>query len=110
VHDVADGGLAVTLAELSVASGVGMAVQGPSVADHSLLFSEAPSRVVVCLAPGSGGEQAGAELRARAGRVGVPVSVLGVAGGDRIVIGDLVDVGVAAATAAWRGAIPAALG
>jgi hypothetical protein len=42
--------------------------------------------------------------------VGVPVSVLGVAGGDRIVIGDLVDVGVAAATAAWRGAIPAALG
>ena len=110
VHDVADGGLALALAELSVASGVGLTVGGAAVAGHASLFSEAPSRVVVCLAPGPEGEQAGAELQARAGRTGMPVSQLGQAGGDRIALGGLVDVGVAEATAAWRGAISSALG
>ncbi|HEX3980917.1 MAG TPA: phosphoribosylformylglycinamidine synthase subunit PurL, partial [Acidimicrobiales bacterium] len=46
VHDVSGGGLGVALAEMAVRSGVGFSVAG--VADHHELFTEAPSRVVVC--------------------------------------------------------------
>jgi phosphoribosylformylglycinamidine synthase len=109
VHDVADGGLALALAEMSVASGVGMEASGPAVADHALLFSESPSRAVVCLPPGPGGERAAAELARRARGAGVALVGLGVAGGDRLVLGGLVDLEVSVATAAWRGAIPLAL-
>ena len=49
VHDVASGGLGLALAEMAVRSGVGFRVAG--VADHGALFSEAPSRVVLCVAP-----------------------------------------------------------
>ncbi|HMC51212.1 MAG TPA: phosphoribosylformylglycinamidine synthase subunit PurL [Acidimicrobiales bacterium] len=110
VHDVSDGGLALALAELAVASGVGLHAHGAAVADHVLLFSESPSRAVVCVAPGENGERAAAELRTRAAGARVPVSELGAAGGERLVIGGLVDVGLEQASEAWRGAIPAALG
>ena len=110
VHDVSDGGLALALAELAVASGVGLHARGAAVADHVLLFSESPSRAVVCVAPGENGERAAAELRTRAAGARVPVSELGAAGGERLVIGGLVDVGLEQASEAWRGAIPAALG
>src|SRR5438105_10700127 len=109
VHDVADGGLALALAEMAVASGVGMEVSGPAVTGHTLLFSESPSRAVVCLPPGPEGERAAAELARRAQGAGVPLVRLGVAGGDRLVLGGLVDLEVSAATEAWRGAIPLAL-
>ena len=46
IHDVSGGGLGVALAEMAVRSGVGLRVAG--VADHHELFTEAPSRVVVC--------------------------------------------------------------
>ena len=46
IHDVSGGGLGVALAELAVRSGIGLRVAG--VADHHELFTEAPSRVVVC--------------------------------------------------------------
>ena len=46
IHDVSGGGLGVALTEMAVRSGVGVRVAG--VADHAELFSEAPSRVVVC--------------------------------------------------------------
>ena len=109
VHDVADGGLALALAEMSVASGVGMEVSGPAVTDHALLFSESPSRAAVCLPPGPDGERAAAELARRALGAGVPLVGLGVAGGDRLVLGGLVDLEVSVAAEAWRGAIPLAL-
>ena len=46
IHDVSGGGLGVALAELAVRSGVGLRVSG--VADHHELFTETPSRVIVC--------------------------------------------------------------
>ena len=49
VHDVSDGGIGVTLAEMAVRSGVGFVVAG--IDGHADLFSEAPSRVVVCVEP-----------------------------------------------------------
>ncbi|MFP5327295.1 MAG: phosphoribosylformylglycinamidine synthase subunit PurL [Acidimicrobiia bacterium] len=102
IHDVSEGGLAVCLAEMAVRSGVGCRVVGPSTAGQ--LFSEAPSRVVVCAEP-----EAAQEIVRRAGEAGVPASFLGASGGDRIVIGDAIDVSVAEARAAWQGAIPNAL-
>ena len=103
IHDVSDGGIGVALAEMAVRSGTGCTVSG--IVGHSALFGEAPSRVVVCVAPAEV-----AAVRDRAGRASVPVTDLGRAGGDRLVIDGLVEVGVAEATEAWATALPRALG
>ena len=97
VHDISGGGLGVALAELAVRSGIGLDVAG--VADHHELFTEAPSRVVVCTTRRN-------EVVARAAEAGVGFRVLGQAGGDRIVIEGLVDLAVAEAVAAWLGRLP----
>jgi phosphoribosylformylglycinamidine synthase subunit PurL len=101
-HDVSDGGLAVALAEMAVRGGVGFTVTGVPGPGH--LFSEAPSRVVVCVAP-----DRGAEVRDRAGDAGVEVVALGRAGGDRLVVDGLLDLALADAAGAWRDAIPSAV-
>jgi phosphoribosylformylglycinamidine synthase len=85
LHDVADGGLALCLAEMALASGVGCQIAG--VPDHRVLFSEASSRVVVCVAD----EAAADEVTRRAGEADVPVTRLGRACGDRLVVEGLVD-------------------
>ncbi|HEX7444239.1 MAG TPA: AIR synthase related protein, partial [Acidimicrobiales bacterium] len=97
IHDVSGGGLGVALAELAVRSGVGLQASG--VGDHHELFTETPSRVIVCTTDSH-------RLLSRAADAGVGFRVLGAAGGDRIVIGDLVDVPVAEATDAWRTRLP----
>jgi phosphoribosylformylglycinamidine synthase len=100
VHDVSDGGLALALAEMAVRGGVGFTVGGvPTAAD---LYSEAPSRVVACVAPGNV-----ASVTGRAGAAGVTVTRLGRAGGDRLVVAGLMDLDLAAATRAWERALPA---
>jgi phosphoribosylformylglycinamidine synthase subunit PurL len=103
IRDVSVGGLGVTLAEMAVASGVGFNVA--RVASHAELFSEAPSRVVLCVAA----EDLTAVEQAAEG-AGVPISRLGVATGDRLKVKDLLDVGLAEATTAWRDRLPDALG
>ncbi len=102
IHDVSEGGLGVALGEMSVRSGVGFSVFG--VAGPGALFSEAPARVVVCVAL-----DRAAEVTARAGAAGVPATELGEAGGDRLLVQGLVDVAVADAVAAATTAIPNAL-
>ena len=102
VHDVSDGGLGVALAEMAVRSGVGFTVTG--VSDHAALFSESPSRVVMCVDAANV-----AAVTARASAAGVPVTELGRAHGDRLVIEGLVDVSLADATRAWRDALPNAV-
>jgi len=66
---------------------------------------EGPSRVVLAVAP----DRAGLVM-AHAEEAGVPVTSLGVAGGDRLAVGGLLDVDLAEATEAWRSALPRALG
>ncbi len=101
LHDVSDGGLGVALAECAVRSGVGAVVDG--VDGHAGLFSESPGRVLVATTDPD-------EVLARAAAAGVAARLLGHCGGDRLVVDGLVDVGVADATAAWRDALPGALG
>ncbi|MHB1518508.1 MAG: phosphoribosylformylglycinamidine synthase subunit PurL [Acidimicrobiales bacterium] len=95
IHDVSGGGLGVTLAEMAIRSGVGVRVAG--IADHHELFSESPSRVVVCTNRRS-------ELVGHAADAGIGFRVLGEGGGDRITVEGLVDVTVeeAASTARRR--------
>ena len=86
-QDCSEGGLAITLAECCIGSGVGAQVDVPAVtpleagafADVVTLFAESPSRVVVSVEPSSE-----AELRDLAARHNVPVRRIGVVGGPRI--------------------------
>ena len=103
VHDVSDGGLGVALAEMAVRAGVGFTVTG--VADHVALFSESPSRVVLSVESTNV-----AAVTAGAAAAGVPVTELGRAHGDRLVVEGLVDVSLVDATGAWRDALPNAVG
>ena len=102
VHDVADGGLGLALAEMAVRSAVGFQVRG--VDGHTELFAEGPSRVVACVSP-----DRFATVLARAEAAGVPLHPLGFAGGDRLVVEGLVDVALNAATARWKDSLPSAM-
>jgi phosphoribosylformylglycinamidine synthase len=102
-HDVAEGGLAVALAELAVASGAGVHVA--HVHDAAELFGEGSGRVVLGVAPD---DLAGVLAAAEA--AGVPAVRLGLATGDRVVVKDLVDLPLEELRSAWRDRLPAALG
>ncbi len=104
-HDVADGGLAVTLAECCIGGpgepvGIRCSADG-SVAPAGFLFGESQSRMVVSVR-----RRAVARLRDLAVHEGVPMSVLGEVRGGRLVIGDLVDVDVQTLRTRWRQALP----
>ena len=93
VHDVSSGGLALALAEMAVAAGTGCAV---ALEDPAELFTELPSRFVVAASEPD-------EVARRAQDLGIPCSVLGRAGGDRVTLGDLVDLPVTALRQAHEG-------
>ena len=104
VRDGADG-VGAALAEMAIASGVGVEVQPPVGADHRWLFAESPSRFVLCVDAADAGA-----VEARCSAAGVPVTVLGKAGGSHIAIGRLVDVPLAVAVDSWRRRLPDLLG
>jgi phosphoribosylformylglycinamidine synthase len=99
IHDVSDGGLALALAEIAVASGVGFEVEG--IASHAELFSESPSRVVVNATP-----EAAEAILTRAKSAGVPASVIGTSGGDRMAVKGLFDHNIGDAVDSWRTSFP----
>ncbi|MCC5951072.1 MAG: phosphoribosylformylglycinamidine synthase subunit PurL [Acidimicrobiia bacterium] len=103
VHDVAEGGVGLALAEMAVHSGEGFSAA--RIDDAVDLFSEAPSRIVVCVEP----EQLTTVLNV-CESAGVPTTRIGVAGGDRLMVKGLVDVALEEATVAWRDRLPNALG
>ena len=103
VHDVASGGLGLALAELAVRSGIG--VQVARVPDAATLFSESPSRAVLCVDP-----ERLTTVEQTLEAAGVSATRIGVAAGDRISVKGLVDVALADATAAYRDRLPEAVG
>ena len=102
-HDLSDGGLAVAMAEASIAGGRGFSIALPDGIAYRFLFSESPTRVVVSCAP-----ESLPGLLDRAAQRGVPASVLGRTGGDALDFGAL-SVGLKQAIARWQGALPSAL-
>lgn len=116
-HDTSHGGLAVTLAEMTMPAGnesaIGMRVelQEDTTAASSLaevLFGEAASRVVVALTA----EQV-EEALARCEATGVPVTRIGVSGGDSLLVkvgASTIDLPLESVAAAYEGTYRAALG
>ena len=111
VHDCSDGGLAVALAEMAFGGTAGFTVDldalpcagTPTSAERC--FSESASRVVFAVPP----EGVDAVLEAAA-RAGVPATVCGEAGGDRLRASGAFDVARDDAMRMWTDAIPNALG
>jgi phosphoribosylformylglycinamidine synthase len=103
VHDVSDGGLGVALAEMAVGSATGFRIAG--IEGHAGLFGESPSRVVLCVAPARR-----KDVERLAVEAGLEVEALGKAGGNRLTVDGLADVGLGDAVHAWRRALPDALG
>ena len=91
LHDVSDGGRAVALAEICIASGVGATVADDGV---SRQFSEDPHRVIAVFEPGA--IQLPAEISRK----------LGMVGGDQLIIGDSDPVEVETMRRIHRDAIP----
>jgi phosphoribosylformylglycinamidine synthase len=100
-HDVSAGGLAVSIAESCIDGGVGLQSTGRF--DAVALFSESQSRVALSCAPADRGA-----LEAIAARHGVPLTDIGVTGGDRLVLGEI-DLPVSALRDAYESGLPAAL-
>ena len=102
VHDVSEGGFALALAEMAMASGVGCRVSPPvggsdGVPLHRALFGEAPSLVLVSVDAGRF-----EELQERCLDADLPLSDLGTAGGERVVIEGAVDLALSDLVAAAR--------
>jgi phosphoribosylformylglycinamidine synthase len=106
-HDLSEGGLAVALAECAVAGQVGAEIiVETQLAAHLFLFSESQSRII--LSVDSAAVKSLAELAAKHQ---VPCQVMGVVGGERLVIKAqkakvLVDLSLQEIEDKWRGAIP----
>jgi phosphoribosylformylglycinamidine synthase len=82
-HDCSDGGLAVALAEMAVASGIGATIDalpgsGPA---HAVLFGEDQARYVLAV-PAQAAEAVLAEIQA----AGVPAAIIGSTGGDALTL------------------------
>jgi phosphoribosylformylglycinamidine synthase subunit PurL len=83
VHDISDGGLAVALAEMAMAGGIGASIAiPPSLPTQGFLFGEDQARYVATATP----QSAGAILDA-ASRAGVACEIIGVTGGDTLTLG-----------------------
>ena len=101
LHDISDGGLAVAVAELAIASRVGVTVD---YTDWRHLFSEDPHRFLFAVHP----DQRSA-VEAAAETAGIPVALLGTFGGEEIAFqrgGTKAVVDLATAVETYRNAIP----
>jgi phosphoribosylformylglycinamidine synthase len=110
VHDCSVGGLAVAIAEMAIAGGVGAeldlgTVPGPVLPDALVCFSESASRVVASVAL-----DRVAGVLGRCAAAGVKAAVVGEAGGTALEAKGAFRVTVDAAARAWRDALPAAMG
>src|SRR5262249_30781238 len=106
-HDVAEGGLAVALAECCFGGprlGVRVTVEGGMRTD-ALLFGESQSRMLISFRRKHLGR-----IRDLARRDDVPFTMLGEVRGQNLVIGDLMELSVEAARERWRLALGRRLG
>jgi phosphoribosylformylglycinamidine synthase len=83
VHDVSDGGLLITLAEMALAGAIGAKLDPwpTTLPAHAFLFGEDQARYLVAAAPAHA-----ATILERAETAGVPIARLGVVGGHALVL------------------------
>jgi phosphoribosylformylglycinamidine synthase subunit PurL len=85
VHDCSDGGIAVALAEMAIPGGIGVAVTGlpEGLPSHAFLFGEDQSRYILAIPP-----DRAPDILYEAKALGVPARVLGLTGGDLLILPD----------------------
>ena len=105
-HDLSAGGLAIALAELSLAGGIGLrsgfAIEG---APHAALFGEDQGRYLVLMDPMDAGAYAEG-----ARSVGLECIPIGEVGGERFVIEGLIDLAVSNLREAYEAWLPRYMG
>jgi phosphoribosylformylglycinamidine synthase len=81
VHDCSDGGLAVALAEMAMAGGIGAGIGEvePGIPLHAFLFGEDQARYVLAVEP-----DRVPDILYAASAGGIPVALLGVTGGGSL--------------------------
>jgi phosphoribosylformylglycinamidine synthase subunit PurL len=104
VHDISDGGLAVAVAEMALASGIGARLSEPAGPRHAAFFGEDQGRYLVTVAP----ERAADVLRAAAAAA-VPACEVGATGGEAVALGHS-EVAVARLREAHEGWFPRFMG
>jgi phosphoribosylformylglycinamidine synthase len=100
-HDVSGGGLAVAVAEMAMAGGVGAAVEAPEGALplHAWLFGEDQARYVLAVTDV-------AAILADAAAAKVPAAVIGRAGGDALTVNGTLSISLAELKSAHQGWLP----
>ncbi len=102
VHDLSDGGLAVALAEMAMAGGVGATVSAPG-GDHAAAwFGEDQGRYLVVAA-----KDKADEILRRAAQASLPAALIGATGGDSLRLGAATPVLVRDLREAHEGWMPA---
>ncbi len=104
-HDISDGGLAIALAEMCMASGEGMRCEIEVTYPHSALFGEDQARYLVAV-----DEQWADMFAANCEGSGVSFAKIGTVGGDRLIINDLIDISVEDMTTTHESWFPAFMG
>jgi phosphoribosylformylglycinamidine synthase len=103
VHDISDGGLAVAVAEMAMAGGIGARIELPAgVAAHGFLFGEDQGRYVLAAKP-----EAVAALEADAAAAGVPVERIGATGAATLTLGAEAPISLSDLATAHEGWLPA---
>ncbi|MGQ9572986.1 MAG: AIR synthase-related protein, partial [Dehalococcoidia bacterium] len=105
-HDCAEGGLAVALAEMCVASGLGLDASGIEIGGRldAALFGEGQSRIVVAVPL-----EAQQRLAQLAAAHDVPIAHIGRVAGQRLVLGRSIDLPLTHLAAAYQGGLERAL-
>ncbi len=102
-HDVAEGGLAVSLSEMCFAPEKTFGVKirlDKDVRPDALLFGEAQSRILVSFSPENLDR-----VKEVAERFAVELDVLGTVGGERFIVEGLIDVDVERLRRLWKGGL-----
>ncbi len=109
-HDLSDGGLAVALAEMALAGGLGARIEAPIEASdedgpgtpplHAWLFGEDQARYIVTVADG-------AALAEEARKAGIPATVIGTTGGEALILPGGEAISLDGLRAAHEGWLPA---
>lgn len=103
-HDVSDGGLGITIAEMAIFAGIGCTVsiqEFPSQSNHETLFSEAQSGVVVSVDPMNT-----VAFEAMMAESAIPTHKMGYTGGDVVRIDDIISVEVSALASVYNSSLP----
>ncbi|KQP33561.1 phosphoribosylformylglycinamidine synthase [Methylobacterium sp. Leaf104] len=104
VHDLSDGGLAVALAEMAMAGGIGAVIPEvpPGVPTHAYLFGEDQARYLLAVDP-----ETAPDLLYSASAQGVPAAVIGVTGNDHLTLPHGETISVAELRETHEGWLPA---